>query len=96
MRKKFTMGKPYEFKPDTNPPPGMYDLEKAWNQIKPKTAVPGMRKNVGNTKKVEVTPDAGQYEPSRPFGYTERKMTMGSKYRWKPDSNPHPAYYNPN
>ena len=90
------MGKPYEFKPDTNPPPGMYDLEKAWNQIKPKTAVPGMRKNVGNAKKVEVTPDAGQYEPDRPFGYTERKMTMGSKYRWKPDSNPHPAYYNPN
>jgi len=44
---------------------------------------------------MEVTPDAGQYEPSRPFGYTEKKMIMGTKYKWKPDSNPHPAYYNP-
>ena len=29
--KKFTIGRPYEFKPDKNPPPGLYDLERAWN-----------------------------------------------------------------
>jgi hypothetical protein len=50
---------------------------------------------VGRVKKEEVTPDGGQYEPMRPFGYTEKKMIMGGKYKWKPDSNPHPAYYNP-
>ena len=22
-------------------------------------------------------------------------MTIGGKYKWKPDSNPHPAYYEP-
>ena len=32
----------------------------------------------------------------KPFGYSEKKMTMGPKYKWKPDSNPHPAYYTPN
>jgi len=30
-QKNFTIGAPYEFKPDKNPPPGLYDLEKAWN-----------------------------------------------------------------
>ena len=93
--RQFTMGKPYEFKPDKNPPPGLYDLEKAWNQVTPRTAAPIVRKEVGRNKKMEVTPDAGQYEPMRPFGYNDKKMTMGTKYKWKPDSNPHPAYYNP-
>ena len=38
--KKFTMGAPYEFKADKNPPPGYYDLESAWKKVKPKVAAP--------------------------------------------------------
>ena len=57
--KNFTIGRPYEFKPDKNPPPGLYDLEKAWNQVTPRTAAPIVRQKIGKERKVEVTPDAG-------------------------------------
>lgn len=90
------MGSPYKFKPDKNPPPGSYDLEEAWNKTTPRPLVPKYKAKAGREKKPDVTPDAGFYEPQKPFGYTEKKMTIGGKYKWKPDGNPHPAYYQPN
>ena len=49
--KKFTIGRPYEFKPNKNPPPGLYDLEQAWNQVIPRTAAVQYRQKVGADKK---------------------------------------------
>lgn len=95
--KKMTLGGPYEFKPDKNPPPGYYDLENAWNNVKPKIKSPHIPKKNGEYKRPkEVTPDAGFYEPNKPFGYSPNKMTLGGKYKWKPNNVPHPCYYDPN
>lgn len=44
-------------------------------------------------KPAEVNPDAGMYEPSSKFGTISQKMTLGGKYKWKPDSNPPPGLY---
>lgn len=89
------MGSPYKFKPDKNPPPGAYDLEEAWNRTMPKAAIPKLNEKVGKDKTIEVTPDGGFYEPIKPFGHSEKKMTLGGKYKWKPNGTPHPAYYKP-
>ena len=32
----YWFGKPYEFKPNNNPPPGAYDVDKAMKLVKPK------------------------------------------------------------
>ena len=41
-------------------------------------------------------PSGGNYNPIKPFG-TEKKqsMTLGGKYKFKPDSNPPPGSYDP-
>jgi len=37
------------------------------------------------------------YDHQKPFGAENKsRMTMGSPYRWKPDANPPPGYYDPN
>ena len=52
-------------------------------------------KNVGKKIKREVSPDAGCYEPHKKFGTTNKKITFGSKYKFKADSNPCPGQYQP-
>ena len=44
---------------------------------------------------VDQNPDAGAYNPYKDFGDIPQKVNFGSKYKWKPDSNPPPGYYNP-
>ena len=33
------------------------------------------------------------YEPHTNFGDDSRPMTIGGKYKWKPNENPPPGYY---
>ena len=45
-------------------------------------------------KKHEGTPAPGQYDGHlQPFGSNMKGVTMGSKYEFKPDSNPPVGYY---
>lgn len=44
---------------------------------------------------VRDTPDCGQYDPHKPFGSLPQRMTIGGKYKFKPDSNPPPGLYDP-
>ena len=38
----------------------------------------------------------GQYDGHlRDFGHSDKKMTIGGKYKWVPDSNPAPGQYDP-
>ena len=63
--------------------------------MKPKSAAYGQ----GSTKRTrQITsdvPEAGQYEPHKSFGDIPQKVDFGSKYKFKPDSNPPPGFYDP-
>jgi len=52
-------------------------------------------KTNGKKIKREASPDGGYYEPHKKFGTTHKKLTFGSKFKWKPDSNPCPGQYQP-
>ena len=45
----------------------------------------------------QENPPCGNYEISKTFGsdLKDKKMSIGGKYKWKPDSNPPPGIYNP-
>jgi len=47
------------------------------------------RTKIPNQNKVNT--DAGNYNPYPKFGFSPRKITFGSKYKFKPDSNPPPG-----
>ena len=60
---------------------------------------------MGNSNRLDFTssptkdnPESGRYEGAlKPFGSdVKTNITMGSKYKWKPDSNPAPGMYDPN
>lgn len=88
-----TLGSKYKWKPDSNPPPGLYDVDAAQKQVKPKSAAFGYRPETGYQRPKETLPDAGEYEPDKGFGYSEKKITLGGKYKWKPDENPAVGQY---
>lgn len=94
------MGSKYIWKPDRNPPPGLYDIDKAASMTKPKmkTARIGTSQRSDFTKTaMQENPSAGNYETIAKFGSNNKsKMTIGGKYKWKPDSNPPPGLYEPN
>ena len=80
--KSFTIGGPYKWKPDSNPPIGGYDLDSGYKAthynnrsaiIRPKTS-PYKRPKEGN-------PDPGQYDKHlKPFGSDVKSFTIGKKY----------------
>lgn len=96
---KMTFGGKYKWKPDSNPPPGLYDPN-----IK---AVIGHSSSVllspDKTKRVDFTatpmkemPDAGLYDKHiKPFGSDVKKVDFGSKYITKYDNNPPVGIYDP-
>lgn len=51
------------------------------------------RTKIPNHNKLNI--DAGNYNPYPKFGVSPRKITFGSKYKFKPDNNPAPGAYNP-
>ena len=63
----------YEFKPDSNPPPGLYDPDP--NAIKPSSSKAYIKEDQARKAPKESNPDAGQYEPHKPFGAIPQKMT---------------------
>jgi hypothetical protein len=85
------MGSKYVFKPDSNPPVGGYDTERGDNAIKFRNRETIIREDIIKEKrKPQPSPDAGYYDKHlTPFG-SDLKTTahMGSKYVFKPDSNP--------
>jgi len=90
------MGSKYVFKPDSNPPVGGYDVESGDNATKFKNRYTIIREDViKNKRQPEVTPDGGSYDGHlKAFGSDVKgNITMGSKYEFRPNSNPPPGAY---
>ena len=90
-----TIGGKYKFVTDSNPAPGQYDPEGAVSVTKARSKAAYIKEESGYKVPREQSPDGGQYEPHKPFGYDERNITMGGKYKWTADSNPAPGQYDP-
>ena len=92
-----TIGGKYRWKANDNPPPGLYDPEGATKLTKPSSRAFQYRPDQGYQKPAEIGPDGGEYEPDagKGFGNSPGRMTMGGKYKWKPNDNPAPGQYDP-
>jgi hypothetical protein len=91
-----TIGGKYKWVPDSNPAPGQYDPEGAVSVTKPKSTAALIKEETGYQVPREVGPDPGQYDGHLyDFGHNDKKMTIGGKYKWTPDSNPAPGQYDP-
>lgn len=94
---KMHFGGKYKWKPDANPPPGLYDVNS--NVLKPNA--PSVKLENDRSTRSDFTrvamqenPSSGQYQTTKDFGSDiKTKINMGSKYPWKPDSNPPPGLY---
>ena len=98
---KVHFGGKYKWKPDSNPPPGLYEIEKAMNKIKPNISSTRLlqqdrSKRSDFTKQNQRENPGSQYNHIKPFGADSKKMTIGGKYKWKADTNPPPGLYDPN
>lgn len=93
-----TIGDKYKWKPNENPPPGIYDIEKAESMTKFRNRSAIIREEVYPYRRPKETPPPlGLYDKHlTPFGADcKTKITMGSKYIFKPlnGSNPGPGIY---
>jgi len=102
--KNVTMGSKYEFKPDRNPGPGYYNADNAASQTKFKTPAANFGNPTSATNRTispgkdraGYQPGPGAYAPSdiNTFGKdVKAKVTMGSKYEFKPGQGPAPGQY---
>jgi hypothetical protein len=85
------MGSKYIFKPDKNPPPGAYDLEASRNHTQSKSRTAHINRETSPYRRpAENLPGAGHYDGHlTSFGADiKTNIGMGSKYVFKPDSNP--------
>lgn len=100
VKNRINFGSKYSWKPDSNPPPGLYDTDKSLNHTKPRIST---AKLLDKSRRSDFTkmpqrenPSSGTYNTARPFGSEcKNPMTFGPKYKWKPDSNPPPGLYSP-
>ena len=89
---KMTIGGKYKHTYDANPAPGSYDPEGAIGMTKPKSTAALIKEETGYKVPRENSPDPGQYDGHlREFGYSEKKMTIGGKYKHTYDANPAPG-----
>ena len=87
---------PYKHRYEANPGPGMYEHDVAAVQTMPRSRAAIIKEDNGYTVPKEGSPDPGQYDGHiKPFGYNEKNMTIGGKYKFVPDSNPAPGQYEP-
>ena len=90
-------GAKYEFKTDSNPGAGTYDPEKAIEATKPKVRGAVIREQTSPFRRPqENLPDPGSYAPAdiNTFGKDiNTRVTMGSKYEFKPTQGPAPGPY---
>ena len=90
------MGSKYEFKPDNNPGAGTYDTSASEKHVYPRsyeTIIRGRNAKdpVGvdaAIKEKKGNPEAGTSHLTPFGGDIKSKIGMGSKYVFKPDSNP--------
>ena len=89
VKSKIGMGSKYIFKPDSNPPVGGYDPDRAFNSVSPNKRSAMIREPVSSYRRPkEVGPDPYDGHLT-PFGKGKMSnVTMGSKYEFKPDRNP--------
>lgn len=93
---KVNFGSKYKFKPDSNPPVGAYEVEKADKLIRNKSRDTIIREPVLKEKrKKDASPDPGAYQADIiEFGKGLRNSAgMGSKYKFKPKEGPGPGEY---
>jgi len=86
-----TMGSKYVFKPDSNPPVGAYDIDSSKELVSSRSKAALIREEVSPYRRPkEETPAPGTYDSHlKPFGSElKHSASMGSKYIFKPDSNP--------
>ena len=90
------MGSKYRWAPDSNPPPGAYDINHGEKLTKPKSLTTSISNGPERLKKkVKEGPAPGQYDQHiKPFGSETKCYTIGAKYKWAPDRNPGPGSYN--
>ena len=92
-----TMGSKYIFKPDSNPPVGAYNIDSAKELVSSRSKAALIKEEVSPYRRPkEQSPDPGQYDSHlKPFGSElKHSASMGSKYVFKPDSNPPVGAYN--
>lgn len=98
VKTNITFGSKYQFKPDSNPAPGSYDVESSYRMVKARSPDVRIREPlIAEKRQKERGPDPGQYDAHlTPFGANiTNKAIFGSKYEFKPDKNPPPGLYNP-
>ena len=98
IKHKMHFGGKYKFKANNNPPPGLYDPKP--EATKPKAPGFSMDQTTSGRSDFTSSPmkdnqSGGQYDKHlTPFGAdVKQTMTLGGKYKWKPDSNPPPGLY---
>jgi hypothetical protein len=89
-----TIGGKYKHTYDANPAPGQYEPEGAVGQTKPRSKAAIIKDESGYKVERGNEPDPGQYDGHlKEFGHNDKRMTIGGKYVWVPDSNPAPGQY---
>ena len=92
------MGSKYEFKPDTNPAPGQYNIEQGHNMSKSQSKSVIIREETSPYRRPkENSPGPGEHDGHLiSIGQSiKTNIGMGSKYVFKPDKNPAPGQYEP-
>ena len=91
-----TIGGKYKHTYDANPAPGQYQPEGAVGVTKPRSQAALIREETGYQVPREVEPSPGQYDGHlTEFGKSDKKMTIGGKYKHTYDANPAPGQYEP-
>jgi hypothetical protein len=92
--KQITLGSKHKPIVNSNPAPGQYETSTAATLTKPKSRAAKISKNISYKTPKAPEPDPGQYDTHlKPFGYTEKRMTLGGKYKPVKNSTPGPGTY---
>lgn len=100
-KSRMTFGSKYKWKPDSNPPPGLYEPNKTYTKPNVMSSV---MLSPDKTRRTDFTdthmkdiPDAGLYDKHiKEFGAdVKTKINFGGKYKTKYDNNPPVGIYNP-
>ena len=91
--KKVDFGSKYQFKADTNPAVGQYEVEASSKAIMNRSVAAKIVSNDNAyVRTVEASPEPGQYQVETvTFAQNMNKVDFGSKYQFKANSNPAPG-----
>ena len=90
-KNRIIMGGKYKDEVNDNPPPGLYDADRAESITKYRNRSALIKQPTSPYRRPkESNPDPGKYDSHlKPFGSgLSKSVNMGSKYEFKPDSNP--------